>query len=219
MSNRTNMAMADAWLTADVALARKKRKNELETKNDEYDALLETIRLAQIETMEAEDDAGLLGGILTAGAVIIDQWANISSGGLWPVAKGIGLAYTGYAAGSEAGRAIYQGGWFNELDEMQADIAEYASDIENYDWLLSAEANKYNRDENDDIVAGLEDMSSNKYKEYEDWSDEFYNWEDHAINASAGVLKMGTTGETLYGKNYADANGFKDLFNYVQSPL
>ena len=124
MSNRANMAMADAWLTADVALSRKIRKNELETKQDEYDALLLAIRDAQLEAIDAEDDAASIGGFLTAGLFVADQWANITTGGAWNLVKGVGLAAGAYQAGTEAGRAVYQGApdeW-KQLDEIQEKI-------------------------------------------------------------------------------------------------
>ena len=200
MSNRTNAALADAWLTADVALSRRIRKNELDDKQDEYDAMLTTIIEAQQDAIDAEDDWGFWTGILAAGTMIVDQWANITTGGLWGVAKGTALATTAYGAGQEVGRAGYQA--YAGLYDLEDDIGELVDDLDTYDWMLSEKANKYNRAEGDDLIAALESNVDSQVGAYEDWANRFYNWEDHAINAGTRLIATETAGTAAFGTKY-----------------
>ena len=191
MSQRTNAALADAWLTADVALSRKKRKDEISNKQDEYDLLLADIIAAQQVAIDANSDAGFYAGLTAAAVMVVDQWANISTGGLWSTAKALALVGGAYSVGEDVGQAAYQG--TAELFGLDADINAAVADLENMDWVLSNQANKYQRSEGDDALLIGESNVESQVEAFEGWADEFYSWEDEALSAAAKTMALDTS--------------------------
>jgi len=172
MSNRLNFSLADAYFAADKASTLIETYNKKQEKLDQYNDIYEDLYDAQTK---AAEDKGLFA---TAGKIVGTIAGAILGSPGGPIGMAAG-AKAGYEIGGGAGEFTYEitdelGDIFN-IETIQDEMEDLRAQIDNFDWDLGVESNKYNALQNEQWEDNMKTQSDEDYREAGIFMETFYN--------------------------------------------
>lgn len=202
MSLSTDMALADAWLNADVALTKRTRRKELNEATDTYNDAITAMIDAQ---NAADDDQDLWEAVGYTIATIGSIWA---SGGLVnPITNPMqALQVYGTAAGAGSIGGNIAGGLYGELHDASQEMLSAKKDLEQLEVAFSDQSLKYDSEGAKAEASILEAKGDSKASDFDIWAENFYSGVDDFMQAGKSAILLGSN--EMVGELYENPNAF-----------
>ena len=180
MSLSTNMALADAWLNADVALTKRTKTKELNTATDAYNLAVTALVDAQEEAVDQNDFVRKL-------AFGISTIYSAYTGGLGAFTDApLKAALTAFGAGSIA--SDIAGGLHQDIVGPTQEMERLSNELENLEVQFSSQSTKYDSDATQTDKEKIERAGDSRASDFSVWSKQFYSGLDDYTNATQKLV-------------------------------